>query len=536
MLQVRRSARRRVLNHAAFLISRLYLQDAILLSPSMNLDWFTQPRRNVAFPLWLRNEVHNQLGNGVARDSPPLQEARIERLVAKPSGPSKIAIAYSGNAAAEEPKPGMFIWGTAFGEQSGYFEVEIVHAAGDSCSLCLGVVSYKQDLDRPPGTACPSAGLHCDSGRVVKNGDVEQQLPFRPAAGDRVGCGIRQALVGAPDEANVCDVYFTHNGAEVATLRLVAMADRLHPAVSLSTPKELVRLRFVGEHWTAASHKDEVTPMAIDSHDDDWLRLHQVKQTGQLLEYAGRGRSIDEVGLAQAKYPLSPANHYFELEIVDPGDSCYIAIGLARKDYPLNRHPGWNLGSIAYHADDGKIFVGSGTGDPFGPRCHKGDVMGCGIIFPPEGSASRLSDGCSTDDSDTDADVSRASQDPASMGHGSANGSGCADKDSLSASSDGDDDPDLNVEDLDAIFPGGFNAHAVIAHLQRRRRPARPVAKLRQIVKALGQTTEVQVYFTRNRKLIGKRQVCLPTGEYYPTIGMLSRGEKVHADLRPLTG
>lgn len=23
-------------------------------------------------------------------------------------------------------------------------------------------------------------------------------------------------------------------------------------------------------------------------------------------------------------------------------------------------------------SDDGKIFVGSGVGDPFGPRCHKG--------------------------------------------------------------------------------------------------------------------------------------------------------------------
>ena len=43
------------------------------------------------------------------------------------------------------------------------------------------------------------------------------------------------------------------------------------------------------------------------------------------------------------------------IQIVDPGSSCFIAIGLARKDYPKNRHPGWNKGSIAYHADDGKV-------------------------------------------------------------------------------------------------------------------------------------------------------------------------------------
>merc|ERR1739838_617129 len=101
-----------------------------------------------------------------------------------------------------------------------------------------------------------------------------------------------------------------------------------------------------------------------------------------MLEYCGRGKSLIDVGLAQAKTALCTRSHYFEIEIVDPGSSCYIAIGLARKDYPRNRHPGWNKGSIAYHADDGKVFMGSGVGDPFGPRCNKGDVMGCGVLFP----------------------------------------------------------------------------------------------------------------------------------------------------------
>lgn len=41
--------------------------------------------------------------------------------------------------------------------------------------------------------------------------------------------------------------------------------------------------------------------------------------------------------------------------------------------------------------DDGKIFHGSGVGDPFGPRCFEGDIMGCGIMFPRdyEGERSR---------------------------------------------------------------------------------------------------------------------------------------------------
>ena len=41
------------------------------------------------------------------------------------------------------------------------------------------------------------------------------------------------------------------------------------------------------------------------------------------------------MGLAQARHPLSTRSHYFEVEIVDPGEKCYIALGLARK---VGRH------------------------------------------------------------------------------------------------------------------------------------------------------------------------------------------------------
>ena len=44
---------------------------------------------------------------------------------------------------------------------------------------------------------------------------------------------------------------------------------------------------------------------------------------------------------------------------------------------PWKRHPGWNKGSFAYHANNRKIFMGSGTG-------NKGDVMGCGVRFPKD--------------------------------------------------------------------------------------------------------------------------------------------------------
>lgn len=64
----------------------------------------------------------------------------------------------------------------------------------------------------------------------------------------------------------------------------------------------------------------------------------------QLLEYVGKGKSIVDVGLAQARRPLSTRSHYFEVEIVDPGEKCYIALGLARKVGGAGRRGGGEAG------------------------------------------------------------------------------------------------------------------------------------------------------------------------------------------------
>lgn len=44
------------------------------------------------------------------------------------------------------------------------------------------------------------------------------------------------------------------------------------------------------------------------------------------------------------------------------------------------------------------------------------------------------------------------------------------------------------------------------------------------------------MFFTRNGKIIGKKEAVVPAGGYFPTVGMLSSGEKVKVDLHPLSG
>ncbi|KAK7880858.1 hypothetical protein WMY93_032497 [Mugilogobius chulae] len=211
--------------------------------------------------------------------------------------------------------------------------------------------------------------------------------------------------------------------------------------------------------------------------EDGQITVFFTKNGKEMLEYVGRGKSIMDVGLAQARRPLNTRFHYYELEITDPGEKCYIALGLARKDYPKNRHPGWSRGSIAYHADDGKLFSGSGVGDAFGPRCFEGDIMGCGIMFPRDFT-------CDSEEDEDEWDMEVFAK-PSEV------------QNDLYANNDEDDDE------------GGEEPE---------------------------EGRKVMVFFTRNGKVVGRKEALLPSGGFYPTIGMMSSGERVRVDLHPLSG
>ncbi|XP_070196653.1 uncharacterized protein [Littorina saxatilis] len=71
----------------------------------------------------------------------------------------------------------------------------------------------------------------------------------------------------------------------------------------------------------------------------------------------------------------------FSIEIINEGDSRYIAIGLCPRRYSANRQPGWNSGSVGYHSDDGGIFIGAGWATKKVAKCYKGDVMACELDF-----------------------------------------------------------------------------------------------------------------------------------------------------------
>ncbi|XP_062894055.1 SPRY domain-containing protein 3 isoform X2 [Mobula hypostoma] len=377
-------------------------------------------------------------------------------------------LSYHGNS----DEVGCYVAPHPLTRESNYFEVCIVDT-GVRGTIAVGLVPQYYKLDHQPGWLPHSVAYHADDGKLFNGNGMGQQFGPKCFTGDRIGCGVQAESF----DRGMATVFFTRNGKEVGSVVMAMSPDGLFPAVGMHSLGEEVRIDLQAE-WGL---DDDDSVMMVDSHEDEWGRLHDVKVCGTLLEYVGKGKSIMDVGLAQARHPLSTRSHYFEVEIVDPGEKCYIALGLARKDYPKNRHPGWSRGSVAYHADDGKLFQGSGVGDPFGPRCYKGDIMGCGIMFPRDYI---LDSDADSDDCIDAAEVKYKQRRVRNIMYFN------------------DEDEEDEGEDMEQDYDG----------------------------------KKVTVFFTRNGKIIGRKEAPVPSGGFYPTIGMLSNGEKVKVDLHPLSG
>ena len=58
-----------------------------------------------------------------------------------------------------------------------------------------------------------------------------------------------------------------------------------------------------------------------------------------------------------------------------------IGVGFSGLKASLEKFPGWEPESWAYHGDDGKSFCCQSTGKSYGPTFTTGDVIGCGVNF-----------------------------------------------------------------------------------------------------------------------------------------------------------
>ena len=403
-----------------------------------------------------------------------------------------------------------------------YYEYLIL-CKGVDCSVGIGVGEKSYPLYRMPGWNINSIGYHGDDGRLYHQKGRGTQFGPTCTEGDRMGCGVDfDTDVGY----GYCEVFFTKNGQPVGNpVKVKRPVYGLYPIIGLHSRGE--KVRYLG-HWHRQRHS-LLEPMIQDhSPSNVWLRSNNIKflQDGLTLEYCGAGGDKQDVSLAQARYPLDRTNYYFELEIVSGGELGAIAIGVGKSSYPLHSHPGWNVGAVGYHADDGKLFVEHGRGQDFGPSCSTGDRMGCGIIFDTcEGLEVRKEEVEDEEAGDSDPE-----------------------EDESLCYSDDQSDYSIDYDDIYEELPpprrGRLANPFNIFDFPRRMRPPlggvvgvvkRPSVPLDSVMDD-NSGSKCTVYFTKNGEKVGETEVSIPKGGFYPLVGMLSIGEKITVDLFPLTG
>ena len=431
-----------------------------------------------------------------------------------------------------------------------YYEYEII-AKGAEASIGIGMGEKNYPLNRMPGWNRNSIGYHGDDGMLYHENGRGNRFGPTCTEGDKVGCGID---FDAEVDYGYHQVFFTKNGQPVGNVvKMKRPVHGLYPIIGLHSPGE--KVRYLG-HWHR-QRQSLLEPMIQDhSPSNVWLRSNGIKfvEDGLTLEYCGAGGESQDVSLAQARYPLDRTNHYFEVEILGTGSLGAIAIGLGKFSYPLHSHPGWSLGSVGYHADDGKLFVEVGRGEEFGPSCAEGDRMGCGILYDSndeemEGQAEGV---CKAENVDI-----------CDEGEDSGDSDFSLDDEEFAFSPDEDDFDDeamfyqqlLDREHFLGLgrgrqrpFRGNFARGLFGGPRGFRRRNnfvvppprgfggANPQGNVvRDSVK--GNTgCKCRVFFTKNGEKVGDTEVCIPKGGFFPLVGLLSKGEKVRVDLQPLTG
>lgn len=120
-------------------------------------------------------------------------------------------------------------------------------------------------------------------------------------------------------------------------------------------------------------------PMSFsDSDKADYL---DVSSDGLKVCYKGPGR--EEKDAASVRTDVCIPTHgiglyYYEIAILDQGNTGRIGLGLCDRNVKLEKMPGWESGSYAYHGDDGLLFRSTGVaGVPYSGPYGTDDVIGC---------------------------------------------------------------------------------------------------------------------------------------------------------------
>lgn len=166
-------------------------------------------------------------------------------------------------------------------------------------------------------------------------------------------------------------------------------------AGSLSTSSSSVNLHKMVPSHRGMTHdiierapvipaEEAVAPWPTKWSDSDKYPQLDIQPDGLEVRFSGSGKTHDESASIRTDYPMPRqcGIYYFEVTVVSKGkEGRMIGIGVGGPKVVLNRIPGWEPDSWAYHGDDGNIFSSTTSGKAYGPKFSTLDVIGCGVNF-----------------------------------------------------------------------------------------------------------------------------------------------------------
>lgn len=137
------------------------------------------------------------------------------------------------------------------------------------------------------------------------------------------------------------------------------------------------------ERLPPLSEEDKTHPLPSRWSEGDHMNGLEVLADGSEVRFTGMTKTSDEAASVRADHPMprEVGLYYFEVTVLSRGKDGLIGIGFSGRKVNLNRLPGWEADSWAYHGDDGFSFACTASGKAYGPRYSSQDVIGCGVNF-----------------------------------------------------------------------------------------------------------------------------------------------------------
>jgi len=139
----------------------------------------------------------------------------------------------------------------------------------------------------------------------------------------------------------------------------------------------------VVERIPPPTEEDRSHPLPSRWNEDDKMSGLEILAEGTEVRFGGVTKNADEAASLRSDHPMPKecGLYYFEVTILSRGKDGLIGIGFSSRRAQLNRLPGWEGESWAYHGDDGYSFSCTSSGKAYGPRYSSQDVIGCGVNF-----------------------------------------------------------------------------------------------------------------------------------------------------------